>query len=76
MLPYFFFAAGHHNNARYLSWYVRQMEHLFQDAKRDLLAGAHVCRHSDGGTAVPADQTYIKRGKGAGGMKKLPTNEE
>ena len=75
MLPYFFFAAGHHNNARYLSWYVRQMEHLFQDAKRDLLAGAHVC-----GTAVPADQfgeqTYIKRGQGAGGMKGLSTNEE
>jgi hypothetical protein len=45
MLPYFF-AAGHHNYARYLSWYVRQME---QRAKQDLLAGAHVCRHSDGG---------------------------
>ncbi len=27
MLPYFF-AAGHHNYARYISWYVRQMEHL------------------------------------------------
>ena len=48
MLPYFF-AAGHHNYARYLSWYVRQMEHLPQRAKEDLLAGAHVCRHSDGG---------------------------
>ena len=30
--------------------------HLPQRAKEDLLAGAHVCRHSDGGTAVPADQ--------------------
>ncbi|KAK2159105.1 hypothetical protein NP493_1749g00012 [Ridgeia piscesae] len=37
MLPYFF-AAGHHNYARYLSWYVRQMEHLPQRAKEDLLA--------------------------------------
>ena len=27
MLPYFF-AAGHYNYARYLSWYVRQMEHI------------------------------------------------
>jgi hypothetical protein len=27
MLPYFF-AAGHHNYARYLSWYVRQMEQV------------------------------------------------
>ena len=55
MLPYSY-AAGHHNYARYLSWYVRQMEHLPRRAKEDLLAGAHVCRHSDGGTAMPADQ--------------------
>ena len=79
MLPYFF-AAGHHNYERYLSWYVRQMEHLPQRAKEDLLAGAHVCRHSDGGTAVPADQfgeqTYIKRGKGSGGMKGISTSPE
>ena len=32
MLPYFF-AADHHNYARYLSWYVRQMKHLPQRAK-------------------------------------------
>ena len=37
MLPYFF-AAGYHNYAlHYLSWYVRQMEHLPQHAKEDLL---------------------------------------
>ena len=42
--PYFF-VAGHHNYARYLSLYVRQMEHLAQRAKEDLQAGAH----SDGG---------------------------
>ena len=56
------------------------MEHFPQAAKEDLLAGAHVCRHSDGGTSVPADQfgeqTYIKRGKGAGGMKGISTNNE
>ena len=79
MLPYFF-AAGHHNYARYLSWNVRQMEHLPQRAKEDLLAGAHVCRHSDGRTAVPADQfgeqTYIKRGKGSGSMKGISTSPE
>ena len=44
MLP-----AGHHNYARYISWYVQQMEHLPQRAKKDLLAGSHICRHSDGG---------------------------
>ena len=79
MLPYFF-TAGHHNYARYLSWYVLQMEHLPQRAKEDLQVGAHVCRHSDGGTAVPAyqfgEQTYIKRGKGSGGMKGISTSPE
>ena len=47
---------------------MRQMEHLPQHVKKDILAGAHVYRHSDWGTAVPADQfgeqTYIKRRKG------------
>ena len=56
------------------------MEHLPHRAKEDLLAGAHVCRHSDGGTAVPADQfgqqTCIKRGKGSGGMQGVSTNPE
>ena len=56
------------------------MEHLPQRAKEDLLAGAHVCRHSDWGTAVPAyqfgEQTYIKRGKGSGGMKSISTSPE
>ena len=79
ILPYVF-AAGHHNYARYLSWYVRQMEHIPKHAKEDLIAGVHVCRHSDGGTAVSAEQfreqTYIKRGKGYGGMKGIATSVE
>ena len=79
MLPYFF-AAGHQNYARYISRYVRQMEHLPDRAKEDLLAGAHVCRHSDGATVVPEDQfgeqTYIKIGKGTGGMKGISTSAE
>ena len=52
------------------------MEHLPQRAKEDLLVGAHVCRHTDWGTAVPADQTYISQGKGAGGMKGISTSAE
>ena len=59
---------------------MQQMEHLPQRAKEDLLAGAHFCRHSDWETAVPADQfrkqTYIKRGKGSGGMKGISTSPE
>ena len=56
------------------------MENLPQCAKEDLLAGVHVCRHSNGGTAVPADQfgeqTYIKRGKGSGGLKGISMSPE
>ena len=48
--------------------------------KVDLLAGAHVCRQADGGSAVRADQfgeqTYIKYGKGTGGMKDILTSAE
>ena len=76
----YFFVTCHHNYARYMNWYVRQMEQLPQHAKEDLLAVAHVSRHSDGGTAVPVDQfgekTYIKRGKCAGGMKGISTSTE
>ncbi|KAL8596660.1 hypothetical protein ACOMHN_032602 [Nucella lapillus] len=68
------------NYARYMTWYLRLAENLPKAAKDDLLNGAHVYRHSDGGTAVPADQfgeqTYIKRGKGAGGLKGISTNTE
>ena len=45
-----------------------------------LLRATKVCRHSDWGTAVPADQfreqTYIKRGKGSGGMKGILLSPE
>ena len=59
---------------------MRQMEHLPQRIKENLLAGAHTCRHSGGGTAMPADkfgeQTHIKRWKGSGGMKGISTSPE
>ena len=79
MMPYFF-GAGHMNDARYMIWYLRNVESLPTTAKNDLMKGAHVCHHSDGGTAVPADlfgeQTYIRRGKGAGGLRGISTNAE
>ena len=56
---------------------MRQMELLLHRAKEDLLVGAHVCRHSYGGTAVTEDkfgeQRYIKRVKGSGGVKGIST---
>ena len=56
------------------------MDHIPIEAKQALLNGGLVCRHSDGGKSVPADQfgeqTYIKTGKGCGGLKKISTNSE
>ena len=79
MLPYFF-EAGHHHYARYISWHLLEMQHLPQDTKKDLLDGANVCHHSEGASAVSSDhfgeQMYIKQGKQAGGMKDISTNSE
>ena len=54
---------------------------LPDDAKMDLLAGAHVCRHKpDTWNYVSADQfgeqTYIKKGKMPGGLKGLTMSED
>ena len=68
------------NHARYMTWYLRNVENFPTAAKNGLMKGAHVCRHSDGWTAVPADQfreqTYIRRGKGAGGLRGISTNAD
>lgn len=79
MIPYFF-AAGHFHYARYISWHVLEMRHLLPEtAKVDLLAGAHVCRHSEGcWNSVSSDQfgeqTAIKTGKG--GLKGMTLSPE
>ena len=79
MLPYFF-AAGHQHYARYITWYLRQVQNIPREARTDLLSGALVCRHHDGGPAVSADQfgkqTYIKQGKSQGGLKGISTSED
>ena len=79
MLPYFF-VAGHHHYARYISWHLGDMQHIPLDAKQDLLNGSHVCRHIDRAAAVSGDQygehtyVYITQGKHAGGLKGISTN--
>ena len=77
MLP-LLFAAGHHWYARYTIAFLLEMQNLPAGAKFDLMIGSHVCRHSDGGESVSADQlveqTYIRQGKGAGGLKGISTN--
>ena len=65
MMPYFF-AAGHTNYARYMLWYLRNVENLPTATKNDLMKGAHVCRHSDGGTTVPASKSENKHTPGEG----------
>ena len=57
LLPYFFIA-GHHNYARYLSWHCLEMAVLVPAmATDDLLSGAFVSRHNAGSwNAVSADQ--------------------
>ena len=76
----YFFAAGNMNYARYMTWYLRNIENLPTTPKNDLVKGAHRCRHTDGGTAVPVEQfgeqTYIRRGKGAGVLRGISTNVE
>ena len=79
LLPYFFIA-GHHNYARYLSWHCLEMAILLSAmAKDDLLSGAFVCRHKAGSwNAVSADQfgeqAAIKIGKG--GLKGITLSPE
>ena len=79
MLPYFF-VAGHHRYACYISWHLRDLQLIQPDAKQDPLNGSHVCRHIDRAAAVSGDQygeqTYIKQGKQAGGLKGTSTNHE
>ena len=47
-MPYFF-AAGHMNHARYMTRCLRNVENIPTAAKKGLMKGAHVCRHSDAG---------------------------
>ena len=62
--------AGQLHYARYISWHLLEMRYLLPPkAKTDLLAGAHVCRHSESCWNSVSDnqfgeQTAIKAGKG------------
>ena len=59
MLPYFF-VAGHHHYARYISWHLRDMQHIQPNAKQDLLNGSHVCRHIDRAAAAVSGDQYVE----------------
>jgi hypothetical protein len=73
MVPYFF-AAGHWNYARYITWHlIEHQTELDEEALAMFHMGHHVCRHSSGSwNAVFSDQfgeqTYIRHGKAKGGL--------
>ena len=55
------------------------MDYIPNKAKQALLNGGLVCLHSDEGKPSAdqfGEQTYIKTGKGCGGLKKISKNSE
>ena len=73
MLPYFF-ASSYWNYARYIHWYIQDMDANLPPAiKEQYLTDGHTCRHAAGvWNAVSEDQfgeqTYIRYGKSKGGL--------
>ena len=72
MLP-LLFAAGHHWYARYTIAFLLEMQNLPAAAKSDIMNGAHVCQPTD---VQFGEQTYIRQGKCAGGLKGISTNAD
>ena len=81
MLPYFF-AAGHWNYARYITYHVMEFQtQLDEEALAMFHLGHHVCRHRTGSwNAVFSDQfgeqTYIRYGKAKGGLVGLTLSQD
>ena len=79
MLPYFF-VAGHHHYARYITHHILEMRYLLPpEAKTELVSGAFVSRHQEGSwNGVSSDQfgeqTAIRIGKG--GLKGITLSQE
>ena len=59
----YFFVAGLHHFARYISWHLRDVQQIQHDVKEDLLNGSHVCRHTEGAAAH-----VYQTGKISGGL--------
>jgi len=72
MMPYFF-AAGHHNYARYGLYYLRSMERLPKDILQHFLKGDHVMRHKPGvwngiWSDMFIETTFMRYGHGPNGI--------
>jgi len=79
LLPYFF-VAGHHHYARYITHQVLEMRHLLPpEAKMELVSCAFVCHHQEGSwhgvsSGQFGEQTAIRIGKG--GLKGITLSQE
>ena len=72
MIPYFF-AAGHHDYARYGLYYLRSSEAMPDEICRQFLQGEHVTRHIAGAwngmwTDMMIETTFMRYGKGPRGL--------
>ena len=72
MLSYFY-AAGHHNYARYGSYYLRNIETLPCEVLEKFMKGEHVIRHQEGywngiWSDMFIETTFMRYGKGPGGI--------
>ena len=72
MMPYFF-AAGHHNYARYGLYYLRSMQRLPTEILEKFLKGEHVMRHKLGlwnsiWSDMYIETTFMRYGKGPKGI--------
>ena len=72
MLPYFF-AAGHHQYARYGTYYLYSMEKLHGDVFEQFMKGEHVMRHKEGlwngiWSDMFVESTFMRYGKGPQGI--------
>ena len=79
MIPYFF-AANHHNYARYSVHYLSILETLPQPVLKCFLDGEHVVRQIDGiwnaiWTDMLIETQYMRYGKGRNGIIGLTTNQ-
>ena len=79
MIP-FFFAANHHNYARYSVQYMDIMENLPQPVLKCFLDGEHVVRQIDEVwnailTDISIETQYMRYGKGRNGIIDFTTNQ-
>lgn len=80
MIP-FFFAAGHHNCARWGAQYIKQLESLSGEVKQKFLKGEHIVCHKNGlwnslWTDMMIETTLMKTGKSPGGLKGVTLKPE